>query len=192
MPTTVMFDGVEASEVTVVSPTELAVTLPAGTTAGLVDVSVETSAGSDSLAGGFEYMDEPNLELTIPAEIPVEVGEPELYTTRLTNFGAEAFDVTEEIRISNPAGDLVAADVRYGSMDVGQVWNEVTWTEDAGDLVATYTFSHTRAGLDQSSDVQILVVREDTGDLTASSTYTDADDTVLAQAVYTFTVTGGA
>lgn len=191
MPTTVTFGEVEATEVTFVSETELTVTLPPSAAAGTVDVSVSTTGGSDTLAGGFEYLDQPNIELTIPSEIPVTVGEAELYTTRLTNFGAEATDVTEEIRISNAAGDLVAADVRYGTMDVGQVWNEVTWTEDGGDLVATYTYTRTAAGADHTSDVQILVVRADTGDLTGTSTYSDAGG-VLAQASYTFTVSGGA
>lgn len=190
MPTSVTFGGTAATTVQFVSASELTVTLPPGTAAGAVDVAVTTTGGTDVLADGFEYMDEPNLEVTVPSPIDVTVGEPTIYPTRLTNFGAEAPDVTEEIRISNAAGDLVAADVRYGSMDMGE-WAEVTWTEDAGDLVASHTFSRTPAGHDVSSDVQILVVRTDTGDLTGTSTYTNPDGT-LASATYTFTVTGGA
>ena len=190
MPTNVTFGGTAATAVEFVSPTELNVTIPAGAV-GEVDVAVTTSGGTDTLAAGFEYLDEPNVQLTVPADIDVTVGEETTYTTRITNFGAEAPNATEEIRISNAAKDLVAADVRYGSMDVGQVWNEVTWTEDAGDLVATYTYSKIHAGGDATSDVKILVVREDTGDLTGRSLYTDADGGTLAQADYTFHVSGG-
>lgn len=191
MPTSVKFGGTAATAVEFVSPTELNVTIPPAAAAGAVDVAVTTSGGTDTLTGGFEYLDTPAVGVDVPASVPVVVGEPELYTTRLFNDGARADDVTEEIRISNAAGDLVAADVRYGSMDVGQVWNEVTWTEDGGDLVSTYTFNYVAAGFSQTSDVQILVVRDDTGDLTGTSTYTNAGGQ-LAQATYTFPVTGGA
>lgn len=188
MPTTVTFGEVEATEVTYVSETELTVTLPAGAAAGAVDVAVATANGSDTLTDGFEYLDEPNLELTIPSTIAVTAGTAETYTTRLTNFGAEATEVTEEIRLTNAAGDLTVGDLEYGSMDVGGVWNRAEMVEDGGDLVATYTFAHTRAGLDSTSDVQILVMRPDTGDITGTSTYTNASGT-LAQATYTFNVT---
>lgn len=190
MPTTVKFDGVAATSVTVVSPTELTVVVPAGS-AGPADVTVTTSGGSDTLTGGYEYIAEPDLELTIPASTPVTVGEQTTYSTRLANNGGKAEDVTEEIRISNAAGDLVAGDVVYETQDSdGQTWTTVTWTEDGGDLVATHTYAAVLAGADNASDVRITVTRA-TGDLTGTSTYSDADGQ-LAQATYTFVVTEGA
>lgn len=190
MPTTVQFDGVEATSVTVVSPTELTVVVPPGA-AGPADVTVTTSGGSDTLAGGYQYIAEPDLDVTVPASTPVTVGEQATYSTRLTNTGGPAQDVTEEIRLSNAAGDLVAADVLYETQDSdGQTWTPVTWTEDGGDLVATHTWAVVEAGADNASDVRITVTR-DTGDLTGASTYSDAGGQ-LAQATYTFVVTEGA
>lgn len=52
--TSVNFDGVAGTSVTVVSDTTITVTTPAHT-AGVVDVAVQTPAGMVKLAGGFSY-----------------------------------------------------------------------------------------------------------------------------------------
>jgi large repetitive protein len=54
MAVTVTVGGTPATDVTVVSDTEVTATTPAGT-AGDVDVVVTTSGGSDTLAAGFTY-----------------------------------------------------------------------------------------------------------------------------------------
>lgn len=54
MATTVKFGDVEATDVTFNSDTEVVATTPAGVE-GAVDVTVTTSAGSDTLTGGFQY-----------------------------------------------------------------------------------------------------------------------------------------
>lgn len=191
MATTVTIGG-ETVTPTVVSDTELQITTPPADAAGAVDVVVTTAGGSTTAAGAFEYVDEPNLAVEVPETIPVTVAEQATYATRLTNFGARAEDVTEEIRISNAAGDLVAADVVYETQDSdGETWTTVTWTEDAGSLVVVHTWGAVLANADNSSNVRVTVAR-DTGDLTGSSTYTAADDSLLAQAVYTYDVSGGA
>lgn len=188
MPTSVKFGTAAATSVTYVSPTELSVTLPAGTAAGAVDVQVTTSGGTGTLPAGFEYLDEPALNVQVPASTPVTVGTQATYSTRLTNNGARADDVTEEIRLTNAAGDLAAADVVYETQDSnGTTWTTVEWTEDAGDLVVTHTWSAVLAGADNPSNVRITVTR-DTGNLTGTSTYTNASGQ-LAQATYTFVVT---
>lgn len=185
--TTVTFGDVDATDVTVVSATELTVTLPPGA-AGDVDVTVTGDGGEDTLLNGFEYVDEPVVGVNVPASTPLTVDTQATYATSLTNAGATAEDVTEEIRISNEAGDLVAADVVYETQDAdGVTWTTVTWTEDGGDLVATHTFSSLPAGADNASNVRITVTR-DTGDLTGTSTYSDASGQ-LAQATYAFPVT---
>jgi hypothetical protein len=187
MPTTVTIGGAPVA-VEFISDTEVRTVAPGVATAGPVDVTVTTSAGSDTLTDGFEYLDEVNLGLEVPETVDVTVGTPTVYGTRLTNFGAAGTDVTEEIRLSNDAGDLTVDDVVYESKDRNQGdYEAATLTEDAGDLVATYTFANVPANQDQSSDVRVTVTR-DTGDITGSSTYTDADDNVLAQAVYTYEV----
>ncbi len=53
MAVSVKFGDTAATDVTVVSDTEVTVTTPAGT--GTVDVVVTTSGGSDTLADGFTY-----------------------------------------------------------------------------------------------------------------------------------------
>lgn len=54
MAVSVTFDGVAATDVTVVSDTEVTATTPAGAE-GAVDVVVTTAGGSATLAGGFTY-----------------------------------------------------------------------------------------------------------------------------------------
>lgn len=53
MAVTVQFGTEDATDVTVVSDTEVTVTAPAGT--GVVDVTVSTSGGSDTLEGAYTY-----------------------------------------------------------------------------------------------------------------------------------------
>lgn len=53
MALTVQFDTTEATDVTVVSDTEATVTVPAGT--GLVDVTVTTNGGTDTLTDAYTY-----------------------------------------------------------------------------------------------------------------------------------------
>jgi hypothetical protein len=190
MPTTVTVGGTAATNVTVVSATEVTATTPAGSASEAVDVVVTTSNGSATLADGFTYQPPPDLELTVPASTDLVVGEQTVYNTHLTNHGGEAYDLTEEIRLSNAAGDLVAADVVYETQDVNQTWKAVEWIEDAGELYVTYTYAKTAAGADHGSDVRITVTR-DTGDLTGRSLYTDSGGATLAQADYTFVVTDG-
>jgi len=58
--TTVSFDGVPATDTTVVSPTEITATTPAGT-AGAVDVTVTTGSGQEAtLPDGYTYIADSN------------------------------------------------------------------------------------------------------------------------------------
>lgn len=189
---TIVTIGDEQAAVSVISDTILRFTAPPAAAAGVVDVTVTNSHGAATATGAFEYTDAPNLDVSVPADINLTVGEQSRYETRLTNFGARADNVTEEIRISNAAGDLVAADVVYETQDSdGTTWTTVEWTEDGGDLVVTHTWGAVLANADNRSTVRVTATR-DTGDLTGSSTYTAEDSTVLAQATYTYHVTGGA
>lgn len=54
MATTVTVGGVAATDVTVVSPTQVTATTPAGDE-GTADVVVTTSAGTATLPDGFTY-----------------------------------------------------------------------------------------------------------------------------------------
>jgi hypothetical protein len=53
MATTVLFGAAPATDVVVVSPTEVTCTVPDGT--GTVGVTVQTAHGSDTLAAAFTY-----------------------------------------------------------------------------------------------------------------------------------------
>lgn len=56
MPLTVTFGDTPATDVTVVSDTEATAIAPAGT--GVVDVTVNTAGGSNTLTEGYTYDDE--------------------------------------------------------------------------------------------------------------------------------------
>jgi hypothetical protein len=74
MAVTVQFADADATGVTVVSDTELTATSPAGT--GVVDVTVTTAGGSDTLTEGYTYEVAFPVTLTSadPTEVPVSAG----------------------------------------------------------------------------------------------------------------------
>jgi hypothetical protein len=57
--TTVTVGGNPATEVVVVSPTQLTAVVPAGAAAGPVDVTVTGTSGSDTLTDGYTYLEPP-------------------------------------------------------------------------------------------------------------------------------------
>jgi hypothetical protein len=76
MPTTVRFGGAEATNVVVVSDTEITCNTPPGA-AGAIDVTVTTDAGSDTLTGGYTYeAAPPDVTAIAPTAGPVAGGTP--------------------------------------------------------------------------------------------------------------------
>jgi RHS repeat-associated protein len=81
--TQVSFGSTPATSVTFITPTELLVTIPAGT-AGVVDVKVMTPAASDTLATSYTYLPPPTIASITPRKGKTAGGES---TTLLgTNF----------------------------------------------------------------------------------------------------------
>lgn len=70
MATTVTIGGVAATAIDVTSTTELTAVVPAGATAGAVDVVVTTSAGSDTLDDGYTYVAAPTATAIDPDSGP--------------------------------------------------------------------------------------------------------------------------
>jgi large repetitive protein len=188
MAVAVTFGGVLGTNVQVASDTELTVTTPAHA-AGVVDVTVTTSGGSDTLTGGFTYLDdEPDLDLTVPSPIAVTVGEQATYSTNLSNAGAEVASATETLTLHSEDRDLVEADVVYETFD-GGAWVTADFDVVGGDLVASETYP-VPAGLDADSDVRITVVADDLTDLSGESEIVNDDGgAVLATATYEYTIT---
>ena len=71
---TVTFGGAAATDVVVVSATQATVTAPPHA-AGVVDVSVSTTGGSDSLPGGYTYVTAPIVSSVTPDEGPAAGGQ---------------------------------------------------------------------------------------------------------------------
>lgn len=70
MATTVSFDGVDATDVTVASTTSLTCTVPAGVAAGAADVVVATSGDSVTVTDGYTYQPPaPALSQVLPGTI---------------------------------------------------------------------------------------------------------------------------
>lgn len=121
MATTVTIGGEAATDVTVTSATELTAVVPAGT-AGPADVTVTTSAGSDTLTDGYTYVDAPTADSIDPANGPEAGGTTVTLTgtgfddsTTVTVGGEAATDVTvvsdTEVTFVTPAGTAGTADV---------------------------------------------------------------------------------
>lgn len=72
MAASVTFDGTAATNVVVVSDTELTATVPAGTAGPAVDVTVTTAGGSATLADAFTYYVEGEVVSARPAQIPIK------------------------------------------------------------------------------------------------------------------------
>lgn len=188
MAVAVTFGGNLATNVVVVSDTQVTATTPAHVP-GAVDVTVTTSGGSATLANGFTYeLAAPQLTLTIPSPIDVTVGDQATYATSLANTGGAVDSATEEIRFHSEDRDLVEADIVYETFSTG-VWVTADFTVDAGDLVFTDSYP-IPAGLDADSDVRITVVADDLTDLSGTSIITDDDGGAeLASTTYEFTIT---
>jgi hypothetical protein len=114
MATTVTVGGTAATDVQVTSATELTAVVPAGT-AGPADVVVSTSAGSDTLADGYTYIEAPTATAIDPANGPEAGGTTVTLTgtgftagATVTVGGTAATDVTvvsaTEITFVTPAG----------------------------------------------------------------------------------------
>lgn len=85
MATTVTFDGVAATSVTVTSETELTAVVPAGAV-GSADVTVTTSGGSDTLTDGYTYLAAaPTITAIDPDDGPADGGN----TVTITGTGFE-------------------------------------------------------------------------------------------------------
>lgn len=194
MPTTVKFGTVDATAVNVVSPTEVVATLPEAAAAGTVDVTVTTSGGTDTAAGLFEYVDEPQLNVIVPeggGDIAVVAGEPTIYVTVLQNFGTTATNVTDTVRLHSDGGDLTTdLIVLESEIGGGGGWVVETPTVEDGDLVlsdvlATIPYQDNRGRMRITVDPSVT-------DLTGTSTLTDDGGTVLATTSYTYAISGGA
>lgn len=115
MATTVTIGGTAATDVQVTSATELTAVVPAGT-AGAADVTVTTSAGSDTLTDGYTYVDAPTGTSIDPANGPEAGGTTVTLTgtgfidgdTLVTVGGEPATDITvtsdTELTFVTPAG----------------------------------------------------------------------------------------
>lgn len=71
--TSVKFDGLPATAITVVSPTSITATVPAHT-AGPVNVTVTTASGTGTLTNGFTYVMPPTLTFATPNSGPTNGG----------------------------------------------------------------------------------------------------------------------
>jgi len=119
----VAFGGTPASDVTVVSSTEITCTTPAHS-AGAVDVTVANDFGSDTLSNGFTYHASPDLVSLSPDNGPTSGGTPVILTgtgftgvgtTTVTFDGTPATNVnvvsSTQITCTTPAHAAGAVDV---------------------------------------------------------------------------------
>ncbi len=67
---TVRFDGVLAADATALSSNFVTATVPAAAAPGLVDVEVRVTAGGDTLAGGYRYVDTISVATVVPGSGP--------------------------------------------------------------------------------------------------------------------------
>lgn len=147
---TVTFDGVAASQVTLVSPTELDAVAPAHAP-GAVDVVVSVEGATATLAGGYTYVrGAPTVRAAAPANGPIEGGT--LVTVTGSGFvdGATVtFGGTEATGVVVVSADLLRAVAPAHA--AGAVELVVTNTDaQSGSLSAGFTYVTASGGPDNS------------------------------------------
>ena len=177
---TVTIDGNAASDVIFVSPTELTVEAPAGT-AGNVDVVVTNPDGkSDTLAGGFTYIDpppptvtgvKPNKDVVTGGETIEIIGENFQDGATVTIGGNAASNVIfvspSELTVEAPAGTAGSADVVVTNPD---------GKSDTLEGGFTYTFSPYDVNQDRTVNIVDLVTVANQFGETGAELEGDIDD----------------
>ncbi|WP_165482041.1 IPT/TIG domain-containing protein [Legionella beliardensis] len=136
--TNVTFGGVPATGISVVNDSTVTVVTPAGL-AGPVDVTVTTTGGSATLAGGYAYLAAPTITTLNPSAGPVAGGQAVTLTganlsgtTSVTFGGTPVTSVT----VVNDATLLVVTPAG----PVGPVGVTVTTTSGSATLSSGYTY----------------------------------------------------
>jgi|GEM_PF-336589 len=137
--TQVSFGSAPATAVTFITSTELVVTAPAAS-AGVVDVKVTTSAASDVLAAGYNYLPPPAISSVTPVKGKTAGGDTLVITgtnflsgdTAVTVGGVPAASVvvtnSSSLTVVTPAGTAGAADI------------SVTTSGGAATKIAAFTY----------------------------------------------------
>lgn len=120
--TSVRIGGIQATSLTIVSPTQITAVTPAAAGAGVVDVVVTTAGGTATAVGAYTYIAAPIIHVISPAFSPVAggyaitiTGENFAGTTSVMFGGVEAMifvvDSVTQITVTAPANASGPADV---------------------------------------------------------------------------------
>lgn len=143
--TSVSFDGNEATDLTVVSPTELTAITPAGT--GLVDVAVTSPGGTATLQDAYTYIPEANGgDPTIVSFTPTSG--PEAGGTEVTVIGTNLDGADGVLFGETPSADftVVSENEITAVTPAGTGSVPVTVTSGADSTVAPGNFTYIPAG----------------------------------------------
>jgi hypothetical protein len=174
---TVAFDGVDATNVTVISASQLTAISPAHT-AGLVTVAVTTEVGTTSYGNGFEYVNEPTVTSISPAAGPTPGGTivtitgtdftPDSTVRFGTNLASSStFVSSTTITATSPAGAVGTVDVRVqstGGTSATSAADQFTYvaaptitsvSPNAGTRAGSTSITITGTNLTEATDVTI-------------------------------------